>query len=210
MKANYTALKEATSQLDATQSKLLQSEKMASIGQLAAGVAHEINNPIGYVYSNLGSLEKYLQQVFEVVAAYERAEDAITDADALSRVKAAKDKADIGFLKADLQDLMKESKEGITRVKKIVQDLKDFSHVGGEEEWQWADLHGGLDSTLNIVNNELKYKAEVRKEYGVLPEVECLPSQLNQVFMNMLVNAGHAIEERGVITLRTGREAEQV
>ncbi|MEW5944004.1 MAG: ATP-binding protein, partial [Pseudomonadota bacterium] len=106
--------------------------------------------------------------------------------------------------------LMSESKEGISRVKQIVQNLKDFSHVGAEDEWQWADLHKGLDSTLNIVWNELKYKAEVVKEYGNLPEVECLPSQLNQVFMNLLVNAGHAIEERGVITIRTGVEGEQV
>ena len=92
-------------------------------------------------------------------------------------------------------------------MKKIVQDLKDFSRVDTSQEWQLADLHAGIDSTLNIVRNEIKYKAEVVKEYGQLPQVECLPSQLNQVFMNLLVNAAHAMKdkERGTITVRTGR-----
>ena len=105
---------------------------------------------------------------------------------------------------------MKESRDGITRVKKIVQDLKDFSHVDAQDEWQWADLHKGLDSTLNIVWNEIKYHAEVIKEYGEIPEVECFPSQLNQVFMNLLVNAAHAITDKGIITIRTGRQGEEV
>jgi signal transduction histidine kinase len=89
-------------------------------------------------------------------------------------------------------------------VKKIVQDLKDFSHAGGDDDWQWADLHACLESTLNIVNNEIKYKAIVIKEFGNIPLVWCLPHQLNQVFMNLLVNAAHAIEKEGTITLRTG------
>ncbi|MDH4284272.1 MAG: ATP-binding protein, partial [Gallionellaceae bacterium] len=88
--------------------------------------------------------------------------------------------------------------------------LKDFSHVDAGEEWHYSDLRKGLDSTLNIVHNEIKYKADVVKEYGELPEVECLSSQLNQVFMNLLVNATHAIEERGTITIRTGQQGEEV
>lgn len=196
-------------QLEEAQNHLLQSEKMASIGQLAAGVAHEINNPIGYVNSNLGSLDKYIQSIFSVVTAYEQAESAITNSAALSRVTAAKQEADLEFLHDDIAALMSESLEGISRVKKIVQDLKDFSHVD-EAEWQWINLHNGIDATLNIVWNELKYKVEVIKEYGHQPEIECFPSQLNQVFMNLLVNAGHAIEERGTITIRTGTEDEQV
>ena len=196
-------LKTINAQLHETQNQLLQSEKMASIGQLAAGVAHEINNPIGYVYSNLGTLEKYLRDVFSVLAAYESAETSLAP-EALGALRELKQKADLEFLREDIGSLMSESKEGITRVKQIVQDLKDFSHVGAQDEWQWADLHQGIDSTLNIVNNEIKYKAQVVKHYGELPEVECLPSQLNQVFLNLLVNAGHAIEERGTITIRSG------
>ena len=196
-------LKTTNERLHETQNQLLQAEKMASIGQLAAGVAHEINNPIGYVHSNLGTLEKYLREVFSVLAAYESAEASLAP-EALSALRALKQKADLDFLREDIGSLMSESKEGITRVKQIVQDLKDFSHVGARDDWTWADLHHGIDSTLNIVNNELKYKAQVLKHYGKLPEIECLPSQLNQVFLNLLVNAGHAIEERGTITIRSG------
>ena len=197
-------------QLEEAQNQLLQSEKMASIGQLAAGVAHEINNPIGYVYSNLGTLEKYVQDAFGMIEQYEQAEGAIADETVRARLKAAREKLDIAFLKEDLGALMGESKDGITRVKKIVQNLKDFSHIDASDEWHFADLHKGLDSTLNIVHNEIKYKANIVREYGDIPEIECMSSQLNQVFMNLLVNAAHAIEERGTITVRSGRQEEEV
>jgi two-component system, NtrC family, sensor kinase len=174
-------------------------------------VAHEINNPIGYVYSNLGTLDRYLKNLLSVLDAYEKAEgEASGNALALAGVHAVKRKVDLSFMRDDLQALMSESRDGITRVKQIVQNLKDFSRADVADEWQWADLHRGLDSTLNIVANEIKYKAEVVKEYGQLPDIECLASQLNQVFMNLLVNAAHAIEERGVITLRSGKELDQV
>ncbi|MEK6663048.1 MAG: ATP-binding protein [Pseudomonadota bacterium] len=210
LKVRYAEVRELNKQLKDTQNQLLQSEKMASVGQLAAGVAHEINNPIGYVYSNLGTLENYAQDLFRLVTAYEAAEAAIADGAVLDRLQAAKVEADIEFLRADMRSLMDETREGISRVKQIVQDLKDFSRIDASDEWHWADLQAGLDSTLNIVWNELKYKAEVRKEYADIPEVECRPSQLNQVFLNLLVNAGHAIKEQGVITIRTGQEGEAV
>ena len=209
-KQRFEELQQVNQKLEEAHSQLLQSEKMASIGQLAAGVAHEINNPIGYVYSNLGMLEKYMQDMFGMLDAYEQAEGAITDGGMRARLQADREKLDIAFLKGDLRALMSESKDGITRVKKIVQNLKDFSHVDASDEWHFADLHSGLNSTLNIVNNEIKYKANVVKEYGDISEIECLHSQLNQVFMNLLVNAAHAIEERGTITIRTGRQGEEV
>ncbi len=194
--------------LEDTQQQLLQSEKMASIGQLAAGVAHEINNPIGYVHSNLGSLEGYIGDIFRILEVYGEVERAHPgQAGLFAEVKAMREKLDIDFLKDDVHALLAETREGIGRVKKIVQDLKDFSRTGAEDEWQWADLHKGLDSTLNIVNNEIKYKARVVREYGTLPEIECLPSQLNQVFMNLLVNAAHAIDQQGTITVRSGADA---
>ncbi|MFA6921584.1 MAG: ATP-binding protein [Gallionella sp.] len=207
---NYNVeLENINRQLQDAQAHLVQSEKMASIGQLAAGVAHEINNPIGFVHSNLGSLEHYLKDIFEMLDVYERAETTMHET-SLAEVLKTKQQKELAFLRQDVPALVNESKDGITRVKKIVQNLKDFSHAGGSDEWQWADLHSGLDSTLGIVWNEIKYHAQVKKEYGVLPEVECLPSELNQVFMNLLVNAAHAIETEGMITIRTGTQGEEV
>ena len=196
--------------LQEAQSQLLQSEKMASIGQLAAGVAHEINNPVGYVASNLGSLGKYIKDLFTVLDAYEAAEPLLAaHPETLAAIRAVKEQADVGFLKQDIEELVGESQEGVKRVKQIVQDLKDFSHVD-QSEWQWADLHKGLDSTLNVARNEIKYKADVVKNYSDIPQVECLASQINQVFMNLMVNAAHAIEDRGVITVNTGQTGHEV
>lgn len=191
-------------QLSKAQQQLLQSEKLASIGQLAAGVAHEINNPVGYVFSNFGSLESYIQDLFEILAAYEKSESTIADEKLRTEIAGMREKIELEFLKQDIPELMRQSKEGIIRVRKIVQDLKDFSRVDSNQTWQKANLHECIESTLNIVNNEIKYKADVIKEFGSIPEVECLPSQINQVIMNLVVNASHAMgEERGKIILRT-------
>jgi len=195
--------------LHVAQSQLLQSEKMASIGQLAAGVAHEINNPVGYVFSNFGTLEKYLGDLFRMLGAYEEAEAALAGSPVAARLRALREEIELDYLKEDVPTLMAESREGIRRVRKIVQDLKDFSHVDSREDWAWTDLHQGIDSTLNIVNNEIKYKAEVVRQYGALPEVQCMPSEMNQVFMNLLVNAAHAVDKpRGTITVRSGVDGE--
>ena len=206
--ANLAHEQELNRKLEEAQNQLLQSEKMASIGQLAAGVAHELNNPIGFVSSNLGSLETYLTDLFAVSDAYAEAEMAAPDCAELERVRAIKREKDYDFLRSDIVQLLAESKDGLARVAKIVKDLKDFSRAG-ETAMQWADLHQGLDSTLNIIWNELKYRCALHKEYGDLPEVWCVPAQLNQVFMNLLVNAAHAIPEAGNIVIRTGCQGEQ-
>ena len=195
--------------LSAAEQQLVQSERLASIGQLAAGVAHEINNPVGYVFSNIGTLERYLGDLFRMLAAYEAAEPLLAGTPAAAELAAVREEIELDYLKDDIPTLMAETAEGVKRVRKIVQDLKDFSRVDQRQDWEWVDLHQGIDSTLNIVNNEIKYKAEVQREYGRLPEVQCLASELNQVFMNLLVNAAHAIDKpRGLITVRTGTEGE--
>ena len=188
--------------------QLLQSEKMASIGQLAAGVAHEINNPIGFINSNLSSLRRYVEDLFKVVSAYEAGEGELK-AETRAAMDKLKQEIDICFLREDAITLLMESMEGMQRVKSIVQNLKDFARVG-ESERLCANLEECLDSTLNMVNNELKLKATVVKAYAGIPDIECIPSQLNQVFMNLLINAAQAIETHGIITLRTGREGDKV
>ena len=197
--------RELNHQLEDAQNQLLQSEKMASLGQLAAGVAHELNNPIGFVHSNLGTLEGYLHDIFEIADVCEQAAVNAASREDFASIEAKKKEKDFEFIQQDVFQLMTESKDGLNRVRKIVQDLKDFSRVG-ETHWLLADIHAGIDSTLNIVWNELKYKCTVVKHYGSdVPSIYCLPSQLNQVFMNLLVNAAHAIEERGEITISTER-----
>jgi signal transduction histidine kinase len=195
--------------LEAAHQRLIQSEKMASIGQLAVGVAHEINNPMGYVFSNFDTLQDNLQQLLEMLDNYQRAEASAFPAGEAARLRALRERIGLDFLRVDIPELMAESREGIARVRQIVQDLKDFSHAGVQHAWQKSQLHRGMDSTLNIVRNEVKYRAELVKEYGQLPEIECLPSQINQVVMNLVVNAAHAMgERRGRITLRTGVAAD--
>jgi two-component system NtrC family sensor kinase len=208
LEAERAQQEELIRKLAAVHSQLLHAEKMASIGQLAAGVAHEINNPIGFVNANLGSLQRYVTDLLKALSAYEKGEAEMTPA-TRAALADLKRRIDIDYLRGDVADLLAESMDGLQRVKRIVQDLKDFSHVDRTER-QWTDLEKNLDSTLNVVWNELKYKADVVKQYGAIPEVECIPSQLSQVFMNLLVNATHAIEGYGRITLRTGCDGADV
>jgi len=190
--------------LEDAKNQLFQSEKLASIGQLAAGVAHEINNPIGFVNSNLGTLERNVTDLMKLMAVFESKEAELPEA-AQQELRKIKKDIDFEYVKEDLADLINESKEGLGHVRRIVADLKDFSRVD-QSGWQIADLEKCIDTTLNVVSNEIRYKATVVKEYGHPPLVECIPGQINQVLMNLVVNASQAFPERGQITLRTGEE----
>ncbi|GAB4212997.1 MAG: hypothetical protein Fur007_06320 [Rhodoferax sp.] len=198
-------------QLAKAQMQLVQSEKMASVGQLAAGVAHEINNPIGFVKSNLGTLANYVRDLLEIYKKYQalaQAEPA-QQAPILEAIRQAEAQADVAFMQEDLLQLVQESQDGVARVSQIVLDLKNFSR-SGDTQWAWADLQAGFESTLNVVWNQLKYKAQLVREYAELPAVYCVASQINQVMMNLLVNAGQAIVDKGQIALRTGVQGDQV
>lgn len=184
------------------QGQLLQSEKMASIGLLAAGVAHEINNPLAFISSNFGALERDAKDILKLIKAFEGVE-ALLPGDARAPVTFMKQDIGLDDIRQDLDALFVESREGLQRVKHIVQNLKDFSRPGGTKK-ELADLEQGLNSTLNVAWNEIKYKADVVKEYGGVPELFCLPSQINQIFLNLLINAAHAIEGKGTIVVRTG------
>jgi len=193
------------------ESQLVQSEKLASLGQLAAGVAHEINNPVGFISSNLNTLDSYFSQLQQMLGAYRQAEEMIESGEQRDQLKALRESLELDFLKEDIPILIHESKEGINRVVQIVRDLKNFSRVDNDQTWQWANLQQGIDSTLNIVASELKYKADVVKHYQPLPDIECLASQLNQVVVNLVINAAQSMgPERGTITLSTGVEGDTI
>ncbi|SEH74824.1 Signal transduction histidine kinase [Rheinheimera pacifica] len=183
-------------QLLVLKEQLLQSEKLASLGQLAAGVAHEINNPIGYVSSNMKMLAEYSDSLINLVKLLSMQVDEAQRLPLLAQF-------DFDYVCADLPKLVQESEQGLSRVVDIIHDLKDFSHIE-EAEFVEADLHQGIQSTLNLVANELKYKADVVKDFAELPSVHCIPSQLNQVLLNLLINAAHAIEQHGIIRISTG------
>jgi two-component system NtrC family sensor kinase len=188
--------------------QVLQSEKMASLGQLSAGIAHELNSPIGYVGSNLSTLRHYVDGLLDVLEKYEQATSGAA-AESLAGVREASTRCDLAYVREDLPVLFSESREGVERVQRIVRDLKEFSHAGSDD-WNHFDLNSGIQSTLNIVRNETKYKAEVVCEFGQLPEVWCIPSQINQVILNLIVNAAHAIESKGQITIRTACDGDSI
>ncbi len=209
LQARINELDAMNHRLEEAQNQLLQQDKMASIGQLAAGVAHEINNPVGFVGSNLNTLRQYVTGLLELSEACDAVLSTPGDADAIGALTRKREDIEIDFLREDLPLLLDECADGLSRVKKIVQDLKDFSRVD-HSDWAQADLNVGLESTLNVVRHEVKYKAEVVKKLAPLPPVTCLAAQLNQVFMNLIVNAAHAIKDQGIITLLSGVEQEWV
>lgn len=209
LKQRNLELETVNQQLAGAQTRLLQTEKMASVGQLAAGVAHEINNPISFVHSNLFSLRNYVEDLLAVLKAYDAWADAPTDAAKAEQLAAVKKEFRLGFVCEDILALMRESAEGIQRVRKIVQDLKDFSHVG-EAEWQEVDIHDCLERTLNVLKHDIAHRLSVVKHYGPVPLIRCLPFQINQVLLNVLLNAAESIEHRGTINISTDLDGDAV
>jgi two-component system NtrC family sensor kinase len=202
-------LEAAYAALNATQIKILQQEKMASIGQLAAGVAHEINNPIGFISSNLRTLKKYFTKLSEFIGIQNKELQTAADRASLKTVSEAWAARKLDYISEDVWELISESLDGAERVRKIVQDLKTFSRVD-EAEWIFANLVECLESTINIVWNEIKYKATLVRDFAELPPVQCYPHQLSQVFMNLLLNAAQAIDREGQIFLKAWQEEETV
>jgi signal transduction histidine kinase len=204
------ALKALNEKLSMAQSQLLQSEKMAAIGQLAAGVAHEINNPIGFISSNLQTLQDYAARLLKLTAFYEKVVSKTGNETFLALQRDTQQRLQFDFVRQDLPDLLNESIDGIDRVSEIVKNLKAFSHVDNAQ-WQPANLVDGLENTLKIAANQLKYKVEIHRDYTEdLPEVYCQPNQINQVFLNLLVNAAQAMDHKGHLYLRSWQQGQNV
>lgn len=207
------ALELARKNLEEAQDHLIQSEKLSSLGQLSAGIAHEINNPVSFIKSNIFTMKDYLQDLFIMIDCYKAHFEAINNKgrpspvprDLTAEAENIRKKIDYEYIRDDIQKLLNETLDGIYRVTKIVSDLRNFSRMDQSLK-VCTDIHNLIDSTLNIVWNEIKYKAEVKKLYGDLPALECYPTELNQVIMNLLVNASHAINDNGLISIKTYRE----
>lgn len=201
-------LEQINRRLRENQAQLVQSEKMAAIGQIAAGVAHEINNPVAFVMSNLRTMSKYVETFKKLLAQYEALGTAVrggnSDAqrEALARAETLAAEGDLAYILKDVDHLLTESIDGTERVREIVQSLKSFARLD-EADVKEANINDGIEATLKIIWNELKYKCQVHKKLGQLPLIRCYPGQLNQVFMNVLMNAAQAIADQGEITIET-------
>ena len=198
-------LEQSNQKLHAAQQQLIQTEKMASIGQLAAGVAHEINNPIGFVSSNLGTLKEYTDaycSLSKKVQALIIIKDKESQSLLLQDLSEWINNEDISFINDDTTNLLKESIDGLHRVTNIVKDLKQFSRADSDEK-QWFDVNECVKTTLKMVNNELKYHCNIDKDLGTLPMIWMNFGKINQVLTNLLINAGQAIKEQGQITITT-------
>lgn len=202
LKHEQETQKELIQQLQEAQEQLLQSEKMASIGQLAAGVAHEINNPIGYVKTNISVLGEYSQTLLDTLKAFRQKLEVHPDQSIIPYFNNILGDIDLEELNEDLPELLEDANDGITRVRNIVNDLKDFSRTDAGHI-VLCDLHNPITKALNIAHNEIKYKIEVKTDFAELPEIEIVESQIGQVVLNFIVNAAHAIDERGTITIKT-------
>jgi hemerythrin-like metal-binding protein/PAS domain S-box-containing protein len=206
LKQRYKEQQALTKKLQQTQAQLLQSEKMASIGQLAAGVAHEINNPIGYVSSNLTTLKSYSDDLLNLAEAYaELAKELARDDSHRTRIEQLQQSLDLAFLRQDMPQLISESMQGVDRARKIVQDLKNFTRIE-QQDTSPFDLEAGLELTLDMLHKDIGMDIDVIKEFAGLEPVVCVGAEMNQVFMYLLTNAIQAIDGQGSITLRTGRE----
>lgn len=209
LQATILEHKKSEETLKAMQGQIIQQEKMASIGQLAAGVAHEINNPVGFITSNLTSLAKYAERLDSYIAALQKALHGCPAHPGLDELDTLRQKLKIDYIINDMNELIAESLDGANRVRRIVQDLKSFSRVD-QAESAHANLNECLETTINIAWNELKYIATLERQFGDLPVITCNPQQLNQVFLNLLVNAAQAMEKQGVITVKTWAEPDWV
>ncbi len=187
-------LEESNSQLKQQQTVMLQQEKMATLGTLSAGMAHEINNPLAFVKSNFDSLSNYHQTYSEFVALIHSLEDELTPK-GKAAIAEFKERTDLEFIEEDLPEAMTDTAEGLDRIGNIIQSLRSFSRTQSSDRIE-ANVVDGIESTLKLLSNELKHNVEVSLDLLPVPNISCNPSELNQVFLNLIINAKHAVADR--------------
>ncbi|MEX0731984.1 MAG: ATP-binding protein [Aquisalimonadaceae bacterium] len=193
-------------ELDRLRAQLFRSERLANIGELAAGIAHEVNNPVGYVQSNLQTLSGYVQDLLVLIEAYRDVADAdAPDPDARARLDALREHMDEKHLLADLPDVVEESRQGVEIIRDVALALKDFARPP-DTVFEARDINALIRQAARIAANEIKYVADLEFNLTALPPVTCVGSMISQVLLNLLVNAAHAMEERGRITITTALE----
>ena len=194
-------LSTALTTLQQAQSKMVQQEKLAGVGQLAAGVAHEINNPLGFVSSNFSMLQRYVERLCDLIHEYkntlERLEAEVGSQELVGELRDKEKNAKLELMLEDLPELFEETKDGLDRIGKIVKALRTFSRVDSIEQFGEYDLNSGLDTTLIVARNEIKYVAKIEKKMEPLPVIQAVGSQINQVLLNIMVNAAQAIQSEG-------------
>jgi two-component system NtrC family sensor kinase len=201
LESKLEELRKANTEIRNTQTTLVQSAKMISLGQIVAGVAHELNNPVAFIYSNMHHLSTYIEKVKRIITEYRGVRDGLSQGEK-EGIEALEKELDIDFILTDMSELTNSCLDGANRTKDIVTGLRTFSRMD-ESVFKYTDLHEGIKSTVRLLNTEFKNRIIVHQEFGEIPEVECSPTQINQVFMNLLANAAQAIVGRGNIWIRT-------
>lgn len=206
-------LEKMLSDLKRMQGTLVQSEKMASMGQLSAGIAHEINNPLAYVSSNINRIKEYFQDTIELLTKWQMLKSVIIENSDLKikvrEIDAFYQQIDMNFILQDFDRMMISTQEGIQRIKKIIEGMRGFAHTS-DSAFTETNINQAIEDILTIVWNEIKYKATIEKEYGTLPPVKCNVGEIKQVLVNLLVNAAHAIMDKGVISIITSANENHV
>jgi signal transduction histidine kinase len=198
--ANVVELRETVETLKKTQAQLIQSEKMASLGQLAAGVAHEINNPVGFSLSNITTLKDYFDALIAMDDAISQEDQ--SDTTRIAKYKASREEHDFDFIRDDTPELLEDTINGLGRVKDIVANLRKLSHQGSEA-FEPCDINECIQDCLKATDNELKYKMTVNLTLGDCPKIQGQAAEINQIFINLFVNANQACEPHGTLTIKS-------
>ncbi len=215
LRHTFNQLNNAHDDLKQTQNQLVQSEKLASIGQLAAGVAHEINNPVGFINNNMEILEQYVADYMKILKIADQLKESVLQGNSsqakvlAEEIAKAEKESNLDYILGDTNNLLQHSRKGIERIQKIVMDLRTFARED-KNEMEHVKIEEVIESILSIVQNEIKYKAKLNKNYGDTPIIECSPQRLGQVFINLLINAVQAMEGTGTITIKTYKQNEFV